>query len=68
MPKLVIFIYYIYYLKQKKKIMINRRPKLLKKFMIKFNPIAPNSGNKKGKYSSKQINRTKKLIKEIKFI
>ena len=48
--------------------MINRRPKLLKKFMIKFNPIAPNSGNKKGKYSSKQINRTKNLIKKIKFI
>lgn len=60
--------YILYYLKQKKKIMINRRPKLLKKFMIKFNPIAPNSGNKKGKYSSKQINRTKNLIKKIKFI
>ena len=59
--------YILYYLKQKKKFMKNHRPKFIKKFMIKFNPIFPNSGNKKGKYSLRQINRAKKLIKKIKF-
>ena len=61
-------LYIYYYLKQKKKVMKNHYPKNLNKFMIKFNPVAPNSGRKKGKYSLKQINRSKKLIKKIKFI
>jgi hypothetical protein len=61
-------LYILYYLKQKKKYLTHRRPRLLKKFMLKFNPISPNSGRKKGKYSSRQINRAIRLIKEIKFI
>jgi hypothetical protein len=48
--------------------MKNHNPKNLKKYMLKFNPIAPNSGRKNGKYSSKQINKAKKLMKKIHFI
>ena len=48
--------------------MKNHYPKNLNKYMIKFNPVSPNSGRKKGKYSLKQINKAKKLIKKVHFI
>ena len=48
--------YIHYYLKQKKKIMKFKRPKYLKNFMKKFNPVSPNSGRKKGKYVIGLIN------------
>jgi hypothetical protein len=60
--------YIHHYLKQKKKFMKFKRPKYLKNFMKKFNPVSPNSGRKKGKYSSKQIKKANYLIKKIKFI
>ena len=61
-------LYIYYYLKKKKKVMKNHYPKNLNKYMIKFNPVSPNSGRKKGKYSLKQINKAKKLIKKVHFI
>jgi hypothetical protein len=61
--------YYIqYYLKKKKKKMINLNPKNLNQIIHIYNPIYPNSNNtKNGRYSKKQIYKVHKLIKKINF-
>ena len=61
--------YYIqYYLKKKKKKMINYNPKDLKDIIHIFNPIYPNSNNtKNGRYSKNRVHKAHKLINKIKF-
>ena len=59
---------YIYhYLKYKKKKLSHHKPKQLKKFMLKYNSVFPNSGKSNGKYSSKQVRKALRLIKQISF-